>query len=320
MEMPPGYPGPTTARARLMLEVASELVGMDVWPDRHASVSLGDGREGTWRLRLMGSSLPEHILKVARGEIDIATLNPAAPLTLAYRGTGPFRQPLPIRVITTLPSLDTLGFAVSERTGLTSLGELAERRVPLRLSLRRPDDSTTWTVRLVLAAVGCSLEEIVAWGGEVRFDGVLPEVPTRWGRVERGEVDALFDEAIPRWASLVPGAGMRFLSLEEPLLQKLEAMGFRRGIIPRARFPELPSDVVSVDFSGFPVFTRADVPDEIITAFCAALEARKDRVPWEGVGPALPLDRMCRDTAEGPRDVPLHPAAERFWASRGYLT
>jgi hypothetical protein len=61
MEIPPGYPGPTTSRARLMLEVGSELVGMDGWPDRHAMVYIGEGRADSWRLRLMGSSVPEHI-------------------------------------------------------------------------------------------------------------------------------------------------------------------------------------------------------------------------------------------------------------------
>jgi len=319
MEMPPGYPGPTTSRARVMLEVASELVGTDGWSDRHVQVFVGEGRTDSWRLRLMGSSLPEHINQVARGEIHIATLNPAAPLTLAYRGTGPFPEPIQVRVITTLPSLDLVGFAVSERTGLTSLSQIAERRVPLRLSLRRSDDSTTWAVRQVLSVAGFTLDDLIAWGGEVRYDGVLPEVPSRWGRVQRGEVDAVFDEAIPRWADLVPAAGMRLLPLEESLLGKLEAMGFRRGVIPRARFPKLPEDVVSLDFSGFPIFTHADVPDELITSFCAALEARKDRIPWEGEGPVLPLDRMCRDTPEGPRDVPLHPAAERFWSKMGYL-
>jgi hypothetical protein len=44
-----------------MLEVGSELVGMDGWPDRHAMVYIGEGRADSWRLRLMGSSVPEHI-------------------------------------------------------------------------------------------------------------------------------------------------------------------------------------------------------------------------------------------------------------------
>ncbi|HLY66530.1 MAG TPA: hypothetical protein VKU60_13430 [Chloroflexota bacterium] len=33
----------------------------------------------------------------------------------------------------------------------------------------------------------------------------------------------------------------------------------------------------------------------------------------------LPLDSMCRETPAGPLNIPLHPAAERFWSDRGYL-
>jgi TRAP-type uncharacterized transport system substrate-binding protein len=96
-------------------------------------------------------------------------------------------------------------------------------------------------------------------------------------------------------------------------------MGFRRGVIPKADYPKVPADVVSLDFSGWAVFTRADAPDDFITAFCRALEARKDRIPWQGEG-SLPLERMCRNTADAPLVIPLHPAAERFWRDCGYLS
>ena len=69
----------------------------------------------------------------------------------------------------------------------------------------------------------------------------------------------------------------------------------------------------------WPLITREDAPDDLIMAFCRALEARKDRIPWRGEG-LLPLERMCRDTPETPLDIPLHPAAERFWRDCGYLT
>ena len=72
------------------------------------------------------------------------------------------------------------------------------------------------------------------------------------------------------------------------------------------------------DFSGWPVYTHAATPDDVVTGFCQALEGCKDRIPWQGEGP-LPLERMCKDSPEGPLDIPLHPAAEQFWRERGYL-
>ena len=161
---------------------------------------------------------------------------------------------------------------------------------------------------------------IVSWGGQVRYDPGLPHLPNRLDAVARGEIDAIFDEAIIRYGNGASELGMRFLPVGEVTLQRLEAIGFRRGAIEKSLFSKLPEDVLTVDFSGFPAFTSASVPDESITAICAALEARKERIPWEGGDGPLPLDRMCRDTLQGPMDVPLHRAAERFWRERGYLS
>jgi TRAP-type uncharacterized transport system substrate-binding protein len=76
--------------------------------------------------------------------------------------------------------------------------------------------------------------------------------------------------------------------------------------------------VRTIDFSGWPLFCHAEATDELVERFCAGIEDRKDRIPWEGPGP-LPLERMCGSHPDAPLDVPLHPAAERFWREQGYL-
>ena len=83
-------------------------------------------------------------------------------------------------------------------------------------------------------------------------------------------------------------------------------------------FPALPADVPTIDFSGWPIFVRADLSDERVTQNCAALIARKEVIAWQQPGP-LPLSRMVRDEPDAPMGVPLHPAAERFWRAQGYL-
>jgi TRAP-type uncharacterized transport system substrate-binding protein len=310
---------PATTRSRLMLEVASELVGGKKWVQRQATISLRPQGRGSWPLTLFASDDPEVIDEVVSGKVQVAIMNPVDPLTLAYRGTGPYNKPLPLRIVTVIPSEDQLAFAVSERTGVTSLEEIREGRVPLRVSLRKqPGHSTHFYVEQTLNAAGFSLDDIISWGGEVRYDAFIPQASERLGAIERGEIDAIFDEAINRWLYKALDHGIRPLSLNGPLLARLEEMGFRRGVIPKADYPKLPTDVVSLDFSGWAVFTHADAPDDFITDFCRALEARRDRIPWQGEGP-LPLERMCRNTLDTPLVVPLHPAAERFWRERGYL-
>ena len=313
------FVAPAITRSKLMLEVASELVGGKDWMQRQATISLRPQGRGNWPLTLFASDDPDVIDEVVSGKVQVAIMNPVDPLTLAYRGTGPFDKRLPLRIVTVIPSEDQFAFAVSERTGVKSLNDIRERRVPLRVSLRKqPGHSTHFYIKHILNAAGFSLDDIKSWGGEIRYDAFIPQAAERLDAIERGEIDAVFDEAINRWIYKALDHGIRPLSLDGPLLAKLEEIGFRRGVIPKVDYPKLPADVVSLDFSGWAVFTRSDTPDDFITAFCRAIEARKDRIPWQGEGP-LPLERMCRNTPDTPLVIPLHPAAERFWRDCGYL-
>ena len=153
------------------------------------------------------------------------------------------------------------------------------------------------------------------------YDQPMPH--ERMDLVKSGAVEAIFDEGIHRWANLVDGLGMRFLPIGEEHIIKLEALGFKRGVIEKSLYPSLPSDVLTVDFSGWPIFTHMEAPDLLVTNFCAALEARKHSIQWQLSGgpeqPPLPLERMCTNAKDTPLDIPLHPAAERFWRERGYL-
>jgi TRAP-type uncharacterized transport system substrate-binding protein len=311
--------GRDTIRSRLVLEIASEMVDQPEWSCRQARIALREqGGEG-WPVALFGSDSPAVIAQVASGEVQVAMINPAAPLALALRGKGPFPKPIALRAIAVVPSPDQLAFAVTNQTKVNSLRELRDLRLPLRVSIRgQMDHSVHLVVREILSAAGFSLEDIAGWGGQVRYDPGLPKGPNRLGAVQRGEVDMIIDEAVHNWLNIALESEMRVLPLDEPMLTHLETLGFQRAVLPKAHYPKLESDVPTLDFSGFPVYTHANVPDSIVTAVCAALEARKEKIVWQEPGP-LPLENMCRDTPAGPLNIPLHPAAERFWRERGYL-
>ncbi|MGH7871571.1 MAG: TAXI family TRAP transporter solute-binding subunit [Candidatus Binatia bacterium] len=311
--------GRDTIRSRLVLEVAAELVDHPDWTERQARVSLRPQGADHWPINLIASDGPAAIDLVATGEMQLAISNPAMYLALAVRGAGPFRSPIPLRAITVIPSPDQLAFAVTAKTGLKSLHDIRARRFPLRVSMRgQKDHALHPIVDQVFAAAGFSLGDIVSWGGQVRYDDGLPMKSNRFGAMQRGEVDMIVDEAVRGWINAAAEAGMHALALDETMLNKLEKLGLRRAVIPKARYPKMVQDVPTLDFSGFAVYTHAAVPDAVVTAICAALEARKDRIGWQEPGP-LPLERMCRDTADGPLMIPLHPAAERFWRGRRYL-
>ena len=309
----------STIRSRFVLTLAAELVGGADRSVRMAEVRLGDlGGEG-FSLRLSSNSTMEGIREVIAGKTDFGIANPSAALALAHRGRPPFDRPQPVRTIAVIPSQDQYVFAVRRELGLSCLEDIAARRVPLRVFVRGVRDHCLhYVLDDIAAAAGFSLADIKAWGGEVRGEGVRPPDATRLAAFTRGEVDAIFDEGAHNWVEPAIDAGMTILPLAEGTVRKLEGFGYRRAWLRQAAFPKLAGDILTIDFSGWPIFVRADLPDLRVAQLCAALDARKDELPWQEQGP-LPVREMCRDTPAAPLDVPLHPAAERFWRERGYL-
>ncbi|HEV8021864.1 MAG TPA: TAXI family TRAP transporter solute-binding subunit [Candidatus Lustribacter sp.] len=311
---------PPTTRSLLVLEMAAELTARAPAraPVRQATatVDLGGGHE----IALFGSSTVAGIEAVATREVALAIVNPSAALTLAYRGTGPFEAPLPLRTLAVIPSRDQYVFAVNPRTGLRTFADIAVKRPALRIGVRGDrSHSLHFMLDDVMNAAGFSREDIVAWGGEFHYEGHAPDPESpKFRAFADGSLDAIFEEGADSWIGAAIDAGMTILSLSEPALVELERRGYRRADIPQTRYPHLAGDVHTVDFSGWPLFVHAEAPDDDVTRICAALAACVERIPWQEDGP-LTLSRMCANAADAPYDVPLHPAAERSWRERGLL-
>jgi hypothetical protein len=128
----------STIRSRVVLEIAAELVAAEQ-PHRQAKVLLKDHGED-WPISLSGSSTVEGIEEVVAGKATLAITNPSAVLTLAYRGTGPFSKPQPVRAVGVIPSLDQYMFAVKRETGLVHFEDIGRKRFPLRVAGREQRD------------------------------------------------------------------------------------------------------------------------------------------------------------------------------------
>jgi TRAP-type uncharacterized transport system substrate-binding protein len=319
----PPETNPNVTRSRLVLEVASEMAGgavADAVPEYILpKVTLRRSR-GSKPVTFSASSSAEGIFAVASGEADLAMINPASVLAVALRGQGIFKKPMPVRAIGVIPSGDQFVFAVRPETGLSRFEDIPARKPKLRILMRAtPDHSLHHMFDDVAAAAGFSRDDIARWGGEIQKTGSVPWVHTEtFKSLIRGDVDAIFDEAAYVWVPQALDAGITVLPLAESTVTKLEAMGYRRAVLSRSLYPKLPANVLSLDFSGWTVFVHAEAEDELVAAICAGLQARKMRIPWEGPGD-LPVERMAREALDTPQCVPLHPAAERYWRSRGYL-
>lgn len=263
------------------------------------------------------------LLAVAQGRITLAWINPSVAATMAFRGKGPFRRPLPLRAIGVFPSYDVMGFAVHESTGITSLAQIKKERIPLSLSTGKVTAAflahhpTMFTVHAVMKAAGFTPADIRKWGGKIQSVS-RPSHPDRRAAIENGAVNAVFDEGIKSWGQTALDNGFRYLPVDGEILDRLVAMGYRSSVLPKARFRGMAADVKTVDFSGWPMVVHASMADDVAYALCEAIEARKELIPTDNYKP-LDIAQLCANDEEAPCDVPLHPGAERFYREKGYL-
>jgi TRAP-type uncharacterized transport system substrate-binding protein len=216
-----------------------------------------------------------------------------------------------------------MGFAIHKSTGITSLAQIKKDHFPLRLSTNVTAQNalmaspTMFTVTAVMKAAGFSLADLRKWGGKIQSVS-RPSHPDRREAIQNGTVNAVFDEGIKSWGQTALDSGFVYLPIEGHVLKRLSSMGYRTSVVPRSRFKGMSADVATVDFSGWPMVVRADMPNDVAFALCEAVEKRKHLIPTDNFKP-LKIGQLCANDEEAPYNVPLHPGARRFYRERGYL-
>jgi len=278
----------------------------------HSRFAIWNGRGGVDAIKAVG-----------RGKVDVALATPAAFARMALDGRGPYNgEPLPfLRALGTVPQLDRLVLAMNASENIQSFEDLRQRRPALRVATS-PDDGVNHVglaAHAILDHAGISVE---GWGGRF-LEAERPN--TCIELIMRGEANAVFHEAImtPWWRELTEARDVTLVPIESTVLDKLDReFGWPRATLPVGYFRNLERPLETLDFSDFVLIVRADMPDDIaeLLAFCIAetseaLERQYRHVPPERSPVTYPLTPAGMAKAA----IPLHPAAARYYASKGYI-
>ncbi len=261
---------------------------------------------------------------IAEGEGDMGLVTPPACLTMAYRGVGPYRKSIKnLRAIGSFPHDDRIMWAVPADSGINSIGDMPNK--PLRLVIPGQEFPVRFLVEKVLDAYGTSLDVLKSHGWQIFEENQCLKIPLP---VIQGKADALVHEGrkTPAWIQLTQSRLMKFLPIRADVLQKLETeYGFRRAILTKEMLRGVQDDVPCVDCSDWTMFVRDDMPDEAVYLVTKMfVERRTDffevyfrSLPVEKSELVYPMDpeRVWRNIGE----IPLHPAAERYYKENGYM-
>jgi TRAP-type uncharacterized transport system substrate-binding protein len=306
-------------RAKLLWELGLHIAANPNTPyggNRDMCIVVGSGSGEQFRPWLrMSTGSPILAQDVVNGRMEMAMVNPSALLTQAYRGVGLFKEPLPVRIIAVYPSWDRFVFAIRPETGIRSLRDIRERRYPLQVSVREdPTHSTHVLIDQALSYYGFSLADIESWGGGLHLVGP-PFDDKRIAGIRNGVIEAIFDEGLVAWFEEALKAGFEPIELEPAAFSHMEALGWRKVVIPTgsaSRYPLLKQPHACINYGGWPLYTSASLPDSVAYAACAAIAARGTEIPWE-MNAYTHLLQLGHDTEATPIDVPLHPGAERWY-------
>jgi len=252
---------------------------------------------------------------VDKGKYHFNFANPAALARIAARGQGPYKGKIPLRAIGVFPSWDRLVFSVGKDTGIRSLDDIKEQRYPLNVSTRRGGKfhGTLFAIDEVLKAYGFGLAEIQRWGGKI-LRASSPSSPERREHIERGAANAVFDEGIKSWGTTALNSGMRFLPVKEGVLKRLEKTGFAGAALTQRHYPALDRALITVDFSGWLLFCRQDLPGPVAYAMAKGIDLVHRQIPVDHFhGGEMTMEEFCQGGEGGALTIPLHPGARRYY-------
>jgi len=241
----------------------------------------------------------------------------------AYAGLHRFAAagPLPrLRAIATIMHPAWLAVAARWETGITSLAQVRERQLPVRVLGGGGD-----LFQPILAYYGLSRELIEDWGG--KFVPSLAVTPgPRYEvtpHVRAGDVDLILENVYgaytPEIAALVEASvllNLRFLPLPDDLIATVcRDYGGEPGFIPYRLLRGVDAPVPSVYRPWQLIFGRDDMPDDFAYLLARAYDEQRHLFRETHI----PYSYDSHEAARG-QGVPLHPGAARYYRDKGYVT
>ena len=254
-------------------------------------------------------------LRLQKKEVD-AAVETMALAVCASEGSAPFKSSVSnLSAIANLRNVSRLNIVVRADTGITSLEQIKEKKMPIRLATGPRGSASEIMGRWVLAEYGISFKDITAWGGKL-FSNNFGDVANL---AKDGQVDMMFwvgpGEA---WffTELIANTPLRWLPVNETAAA---AVGKKYKLYPTVFEATAFNGKMGTDVPGVAtsqeILVRTDASDEIAYNLTKAMnEGYKDVIAanptWGNFKP---------ETAHEGMTHALHPGAVKYYKEKGQL-
>ena len=263
---------------------------------------------------LPGSDMSNPI-RLQNNEVEIAAETIALGVA-AHKGVAPFKKPVTnVASIANLRTSARMNIVVRADSGITSIEQIRERKIPLRLAHGPRGSASEVVGRWVLGEYGIDFKDITKWGGKLyanNFDDVA-------NMLKDGQVDMLFwggpGEA---WflTEMATSTELRWLPVSDEVVARLG----EKYLMTPARFEKglyrgmIREDIQSAGTAA-EIMVRANMSDDLVYKITKALCEGRDSIAM-----ANPTwDTFIPEKAFEGISYPLHPGAAKYYRERGWM-
>ena len=214
-------------------------------------------------------------------------------------------------------SLDRYYLAViaTKRSGITSLEEVARKKLPARFVSQPMGSTAESSMPLLFEAYGMSYEAIKSWGGSV--------TPTSTGvaqaQMTEGKADVWIQVVTaghPAVSELALSAELNFLPASEEIIRKMMEYGYEKAVLPAKVFKGQDKEVPYV---GFPTILigHQDLEPQLVYLLTKTIMENKEALKKAHAGfkNFMPEDAWKFEKF----GIPLHPGAEKYYREKGLM-
>jgi TRAP transporter TAXI family solute receptor len=208
-----------------------------------------------------------------------------------------------------------IGVMATKRSGVTSLEEVARKKMPVRIVTQPQGSASEASTRLVLEAYGMTYDQIKSWGGSV--------TPTATSVVQAQMADGKADVWInmvvaghPAISELAISTELLFLPMSEQIIKMLEPYGYKKTFLPAKSFKGQERDVPLI---GWPTIlaARKEVKPEVAYLLTKTIVENKPELVKGHAG----FKDFNPEEAWKIKDfgLSLHPGAEKYYRDKGMM-
>ena len=259
-----------------------------------------------------GLANPLHV-DMGRSDFGIAA---HAVIVAAGKGIEPFKKPAEnLQSMLNLHDSTLMHFIVNKKSGITSLQQIKDRKMPVRISLSHTAGNSYLFSKWILEEYGISQKDITSWGGKI----YTPSTSDAADMMKNGQLDIMVWIG-PGEAFIVQdmmnSVDLDILPVDENVIKAVgEKYGLQRDVIPASFYGgKFGKDIVTVSASTELMINKnvsEDIAYKMVKAMC---EKRDDIVIASPFWKSFMPEKAGQGLA-----LPLHPGAAKYYKEKGWL-